>query len=135
MVLREDFMSQRGWYLSLHWTARSFAVLIAGFLSLFYFGESVGPNGHFTLIPAHLSVHDAIGLSLIFLSAVSMLLAWIWEKWAGAVDVVLAAGFLGCCLLVQGMHRAWFLGPLLMLPGLLYVAAAALRRATNAAAH
>ena len=128
-------MYQRKWYLSLHWTARSFAVLIAGFVFLFFFGEGVGPNGKYTLLPSHLSLRDGIALSLVLGSAVAMMCAWIWEKWAGAIDVLLAAAFLAICLFMRGMERAWFLGALLMLPGLLYVAAAAIRDSKRPLTH
>jgi len=120
-------MAQGKWYLSLHWIARSFAVLIAGFVFLFFFGEGVRPTGTYTLNPSQLKLGEGLALALVLGSAAAMLCAWIWEKWAGTLDVVLAAAFLGCCLFMPGMHRVWFFGVALMLPGLLYLAAAAIR--------
>ena len=124
-------MRTNSWYLSLHWTARFFAVLIAGFIFLFFLGEGAGPRGTYSLIPSNLSFRDGALLALVLGSAVAMLLAWFWEKWAGAVDVVLGAAFLMCCLIMQSMHRVWFLGAALILPGALYLAAACIHSQTQ----
>lgn len=121
-------MRTNTWYLSLHWAARVCALLIAGFLSLFYFGESISPDGKLTLVPPHLALRDKFLLLLILCCVLAVLLAWFWERWAGMADVLFAGTFLLCCIVMENMHRVWWLGVALLLPGALYVTAAELRR-------
>lgn len=127
-------MSAKAWYLSVHWTARVMALLIAGAVFLFFFGEGVRSDNGYYFTASAMNFTEAALLMLVLGSAVAMLLAWFWEMWAGVADVVLAGAFLACCLLMERMHDAWSLGIALLLPGVLFVLAAALRHGKGNAA-
>ena len=110
----------------LHWSARFLGLAIAGTFFVFLIGEASGPGGThpFTLPTAR----EAVLLALLIGAAFALLLAWRWEKLGGLMAAALGSVFFLYCLLTPGMHRAWFLGAALGLPGLLFAMAAQLNR-------
>jgi membrane-bound ClpP family serine protease len=112
----------------IHWTARVLSLAIAGVFFLFLFGEGLGTAGRPSLIRVTAILSPAyICLSLLVLGVLALLLAWRWERLSGAAAAVFGVVFLVCCLVMPGMRPAWFLGPAIAIPGLLYVVAAGTR--------
>jgi hypothetical protein len=73
-------MPTKSWYLLLHWSARILAVLVAGFIFTFFFGEAPRPLSMHTLIPSSVGFRDGTLLALNLGAALAMLLAWIGKN-------------------------------------------------------
>jgi len=110
----------------LHWSARFLGLLTAGIFFVFLIGEgSIPGSTHPFVLP---TAREAVLLTLLIGAAFALLLAWRWEKLGGLTAAALGSVFFLYCLLNPGMHRVWFLGVALALPGLLFAMAARLNR-------
>ena len=115
-------MSLRRVIAFLRWSARLLALLNAGAFFVFLFGEAFDPRG------THPSAWEAALLALLIVAALALLLAWRWERLAGITAATLGSIFFLYCALTPGMHKVWFLGVALAVPGFLFAMAGQLNR-------
>jgi len=107
---------------ALRWSARLLGLLTAGTFFVFLFGEAASSRGTYP------SAREAVLLTVLIVAALALLLAWRWEKVAGLTAATFGSIFFLYCASTPGMHKVWFLGAALAVPGFLFAAAAQLNR-------